>query len=370
MSVSPDPDQQFHENLKAIGSQVDVPAGPSSDVRSRCLAAFDPSARGPNWRVLEMMRKPSVLSAFGVAAVIAITFGLLFPANHGPTVQAATIIKKLNEQIEESPLIEVTLNSLAIDELFVDGRLQVSEQAVAGELELVVQEGPTDGTVEVDLALALSEQGGWVLIRKLVVPDPQAQAVLGLIFPSGTETLLLLPEEELAGELGLDLDDGLRELRSGEVVNVLKAMIESHDELGATIQYQSDGTILLTLPIEDAEALAALEQWVEKAESATEKRTAVVIGKGDVEVQAAQIDVDADNELIGSTLRVVYDPEAEAVRSFSIDDLGSPGSSISVSIGEGEIDPASLDHNNYTTPNTRTLDLGALQSIFKQFDVD
>jgi hypothetical protein len=316
-----------------------------------------------------MMRKPSVLSAFGVAAVIAIAFGLLFPANTGPTVQAATIIKQLNEQIEESPLIEVTLDSLSVDEVFVNGQLQASEQAVAGELEVVVRDGPADQTVEVDLALAFSDQGSWVLVRKLIVADPQAQAVVGLLFPPGSETLLLLPEEEVGHEIGLDLHEVLRELRSGEVVDVLKKMIEVHDELGATIEYQSDGTILLTVPIEDVEALAALGQWVEKAESATKKRTVVIIEESDAGVEPAQIHVDTDNELIGSTLRVVYEPEAEVVRSFRIDDLGSPGSSISVSIGEGEVDPARLDQNNYTTPQTRTLDLGALESMFKQLDI-
>ena len=102
-----------------------------------------------------MMRKPSVLSAFGVAAMIAITFGLLFPAPTGPTVQAATIIKKLNEQIEESPLIEVTLDSLAIDEfpaIFVAAALADGDTLLSGAEELRVKESDRIAVMAAGLA--------------------------------------------------------------------------------------------------------------------------------------------------------------------------------------------------------------------------
>jgi hypothetical protein len=363
MSARRDPDQQFHENLKTIGSRADVPAGPSPDVRSRCVAALESAGQGSHWSVLEMMKKPSVLSAFGMAAAIAIAFSLLFPAASGPQVQAATIIKKLNEQIEQSQLIEVTLDSLGVDNVFVNGQLQVSDQGVAGEIEAIVYDRSRKPEVEVDLNIGISSHGGWILIRKLTVPDPQAQAILGVLFPSGAETLLLLPEDAVKSGFGADIKGGLSELHSGELVVALKKMIESHDELGATVENQPDGTVLLTLPIHDAEALAALEQWANKVESSGGETR-------EVEVEDKPVGVDEDDELIGSTLRVVYDPVAEIVRSFHIDDLGTPGSNISVTIGEGEIDPALLDHSNFTTPKTRTLDLGSLESMFEQFDVD
>ena len=309
-----------------------------------------------------MMKKPIFASAFGVAASIALLVALLFPGNGGPAVQAAEIIQKLNAQIQEDPLLEITLDALAIDEVFVNGHLQVASHGVAGDLQVEVSESP-DQVVKIDLALGLSEDEGWVLIRDLVVPDPQAQAVLAMLFPPGSEVLLMLPDEALGAELGLDLEKDLAELHSGEIVEVFKELINSHAEYGATIEHQRDGTILLTLPIDDAEALAALEQML--------KAKIVVQTGGEMPAEEnISIDLDTDSELVGSTVTVVYDPTLERVQSLGIEDLGPMKGSITIGIREGGIDPALLDSSRVTGPNTRVLDLKALEGMFENLELD
>jgi len=311
-----------------------------------------------------MMKKPSVISGLGLAACLAFAGVLLFPSNGSPEVQAATIMRKLNEQIEQNPLIEVTLNSLNVDEAFINGRLQVSNQGVAGDIEVRVEEGGPDQVVEVDLALGISDSGGWILIRKLQIPDPDAQAILSMFLPPDGETLLLLPQNAVGSDFGLDIDDldELSALGSDKVVDVLKRLIDAHADYGAEIEHQADGTILLTMPIDDAEALAALERLAE--DSLTPEGAA-----GTAPAVKADIELGDEDELIGSTLSVVYDPQAEVVRSFGIHNFGGGEGSIEVTIGEGEIDPALFDSSRVTTPNTRTLDLSALESMFKNFQI-
>ena len=345
-----------------------------------------------------MIKKPSVLSTVGIAASIVVVFTLLVPWNGEPAVQAATIIKKLDEQIARSPLFEITLDSLTIDEVYVNGSLQMSRDAIAGDLEVRIQEGCVQEAVEVDLSLGLSGEKGWILLRSLTVPDPQAQAILDVILGPAGETLLLLPESELASELGAEIEGGLAEFRSGELAGVLQALIDSHEDYGATLEEQPDGSILLTLPIKDAEVLASLARLADSAQDKTRTVTRITVtddeghpraysaddlqrleeeaqesGRAEVSFEGSRIevvtkeeepDIDSDLELIGSTLSVVYDPDTQLVRSFGLHDLGSSGGSISVGIGQGEVDPALLDSTRVTTPNTKTLDLGALEALF------
>ena len=312
------------------------------------------------------MRKPAILSVTGLAAAIAVTVVLLFPWNGPPTVQAAMIMQKLNEQIEQDPLIEVTMEALRIDEVFVEGRLCLSDQAVAGSMKVEIQEGPADGTINVDMSLALSESGGWVLIRELSLPDPEVQPFVELVFPPGSETLLLLPDLESKMGLGLDLGEELNDLHSDELMQIMKELIDSHDEFGATLEHQNDGTILLTLPIEDAEALNALGRLADPSSGQTSDDGGTIVVHKVAISQDGQ--VDEDDELIGATLAVVYDPVTETVRSFGVHDFGSPGSKIMVKIGQGEIDPGLLDPESVTTPNTRVLDLRALEAMFENME--
>ena len=138
------------------------------------------------------------------------------------------------------------------------------------------------------------------------------------------------------------------------MVKVLKQVIESQDEVGATVRNQRDGTVLLTLPIEDAEALENLIKVV--AEAMGEK------------VDAHDIDIEDDMELLGCTFSVIYDPDEETVRSFSVSDFGDQNGMITVSLLEGEIDDDLLDSDRVTTPSTRILDLSALISTVSSLE--
>jgi hypothetical protein len=227
----------------------------------------------------------------------------------------------------------------------------------------------------VDVSLAISPGDGWVLVRKLEIPDPQAAAILSFVFPPGTETLVILPADATAGSMDLDLDETLKELSSGKLVDTLKTLIQSHSQVGATVEDQADGTILLTLPIDDAEALESLEELFEGMDDEAEHapgHLTVSISSGsvaDVDESDEEADEEPDGyELIGSTLEIVYDPDAEQVRSFVITDLGVTEGTLTVAIEDGEIDPALLDSSRVTTGATRTIDLNAIMSMFEQFD--
>jgi hypothetical protein len=369
MSTSCDPDQQFHNNLRLLGRRIEVPEGLSQEVRSRCAAALDPTRPTAPWRIV--MKKQTLLSITGIAAAIAVAAEFFFPGNGAPTVQAATIIQKLSEQIEQSPLFEVTLDSLEIEQVSINGRLQASQHAAAGHIHVKVQEGQADEFVEVDLSLALSNDGGWVLIRKLIVSDPAAQAIVALVFPPETETLILLPEDASEFDDVLDIDVEMGDARS-ELKHVLDELLASHEDYGVTLERQEDGMLLLTLPINDAETLAALGRLAQASPDAKQTQGVVTVTESGVETEekkaGLEVEIDDGGKLIGTTITMLYDPVAEQVRSFSILDLGSPGSRITVTIGEGEVDPALLDSSRLTTPATRTFDLGALKSLLEDLD--
>ena len=172
MSISRDPDQQFHNNLQTVGRHVPAMGSASGELRSRCMAEFDSAAHSP--RV--SFKKPAILSTLGLAACLAVVVGLLFPTNGGPTVQAATILAKLNEQIEQPERIEVTMDSIVIEEVSIDGYLQVAEAGVVGDVHVVVTEDK-NAPIEIDVALAISSSDSWILIRKLQIGDRRPQLV-------------------------------------------------------------------------------------------------------------------------------------------------------------------------------------------------
>jgi hypothetical protein len=325
-----------------------------------------------------------------MAAGIALVVGLLLPLDNGQTVHAAVILAKLDKQIAESSVVEITLDSLTIDgEVTVNGTLQVGEGGIAGDIHAIVHEGHNGNPVEVDISLGMSADQRWVLIRKLSIPEPEIQPILAFLFPAGSETLLMLPIDDdgdgIASGIAEGLSEGLSEplamLNSKRVVSVLEELIEARTELGATVVDRADGTVELTVPIRDARALKTLESILEGAFEATEgqedndattnvrrhgsKKTRV---RTTIEIdEADEDDLDADNDLIGATLSVVYDPDTESVRSFSISDLGSTEGTLSVVIRDGEIDADLLDSSRVITPNTRTLDLGAIEAMFEGF---
>lgn len=356
-------DEQFDNNLLRLGSQTETPAGLSLRARSRCEDSLGHAGQADT-HVAHRLRRPALLSTLAIAAVLAMAVGIFSPFTNGTTVRAATILERLTEQIEEVTLIEVTLDSIVLDNVSLNGKLQVSDGAVAGDISVKVDEG--DGQVEIDLSLGMSNDEGWILIRKLQVPDAQANMMIGLLFPPGTDTLLKIPSEMLDQHIGMDIGQELKSLASSDVITFIREMIENPDEIGAIVEEQSDGTILLSLPIESEEVFENIGRWAaesglidvdeDELEEALEE-----VGK---EIQSGN---DAAGGLIGSTFSVVYDPITESVRSFAIEDIGASNGLISVRLTSGEVDPALLDASRVSTPSTRVLDLSAIEDIVKSF---
>jgi len=383
MSNTPDAHDCLDTNLKKIAARVNAPGGPAPEVIDRCLELLDHHPRNSNWRLIFMkFRRPILLSSMGMAAVIALVFVLL--PHNPPAVHAALIAETLGRQSQGDPLIDVQMENVELDELRLTGHLQLGRSGIAGDVSVQIDDD--EGPLTVNAALALSGDGGWVLVRKLAIPDLEAQALLSLFLPPGQETLILLPKDSAMGqELGDEIVEGLSELRSAEVIGAFKEMIARHAEIGATLTEQRDGTILLSLPIEDGEGLEAIFEQIKQKHDADEAGSHVKEGskakKGALRKHHAAMakeihkkghhaksgepktDED-DNPLRGATLEVVYDPAKETVRMLRILGLGSATGSITVRLREGDIDPALLDSSRVAKPGVRTLDLAALESMF------
>lgn len=357
MNNGNDTDQLFDRNLRTLGMNVRTPGAPSADVRARCASALrgDGSARVSG---LATLRRPAWLSTIGLAAALAIAVGLFFPESGAPNVEAAVVLTKLTEQVDESTLIDVSIDAIKTDEADITARIQVANNAVAGDFKVTVRDGSQASPIEIDVSLAISERGGWILIRKLVVPVPEAKVILDMFMPEGTELLLKLPEE-LVNEVlkeGLSVKfDELHELASGQVVTLVKGIMESESAVGARVENQRNGTVLVTIPIKDAEAFENLIRLV--------ARTMGEEDPGDIDVS-----LDDVSELVGATFSIVYDPRAEVVRSFSVSNLPEINGTVTVSLSTGSIDPDLLDPQRVTTAKTRTFDVGALMSMFKALE--
>lgn len=341
-------DELFDRNLKTIGSRIPVPDAPFHKVVDECADTLSVS------KSLARGRRAGWLATLALAASIALAFGLFTgPFETGPKVQAATILAKLNEQITAPKVIELTMDSIAVDEVEVDGHLQVSASGVAGDLHVIVAKG--SASIEVDLSLGISKDGGWVLLRKIDIPDPEIQAMLALFFPAGSETLLKIPAEMLVDEFPIDtgdFDEIMGVLAAKNLLAVFQELITDQADANATIVEQSDGTVVLTLPIDDAKSLEGLIRMAAK----------IYDGKSIPEGEIT-IDEDEGEQLFGSTLRIVYDPEAELVHSFSISDFGDKKGTLSISISGDSIDPDLLDSDRVIGPNTRTFDVSALMAL-------
>ena len=334
-----------------------------------------------------MMRKPALLSITGVAAAILITIVLLFPGGHTPTVQAATIMQKLNEQIDEDVALNIQLERLSIDELFIDGFLNVMEGRVCGDISIRIDEGKSmDGeaqTLEIDAALAVGSADSWLLVRKLRVPDPEVQPFLDAFFMEGTETMILLPKQIMESEVNSELQFGTVTDQLQDVHHLLKEIIAAHEDYGVTLTPQPDGSILLSLPIEDEVALETIAAQLEQnmqfdldlevgdsaAPDAEDSEDAPAAGADrDTQVvvkHEASTTLDGDDPLIGSTLTVLYDPNYERVRSFAILDFGGPGSNIRVNLDAVPITEDYFDWQTHMQQGTRLFDLNALQGLFQ-----
>ncbi len=360
MSTSHDLDQQFHENLRVLAGCIPAPGAPSADVRVRCRSAFE-SAGVTRAHRFPFLRKPSILSTLGVAASIVLILGLFFPWNGGPKVEAATILAKLNEQCQEPRLIEVTMDSISVDNIVLDAHLQIAKAGAAGDLHVIVGDGEV--AIEVDLSLAISRQDSWVLIRKLSVPNPDVQPLLTLLFPSGSETLLTLPSEFAHDELDVDPGDAPFELgAASRFIETLAGLVREQPESGATVTDQGDGSLLLTMPIADARTLEEFLQLASQAVELYRENGSSI----QVEFDSSG-SIDEGSDLFGSTLEIVYDPGLELVRSFAITDFGENEGTLSVSFKDEDLDLDLLDSSRVVGPHTRTLDLTGLKSMVEMF---
>ena len=339
-----DLDRFFDESLAGVGRRGTAPDGPSPDVRARCMAQF----AHPRMRGRHLLRRPAVLSTLGVIAVIATASGLLFPTNGGPVVRAATVLEKLSKQAAGADLIQVDLDKVAVDEILANGNVYLTDKAVAGDVQVTVSED--EGAIEVDVSFAVTNEGGWVLVRKIRMPDPKVQVFIDMFLPSGIDTLIKIPGDLVREELEEGFDgkiEHIQSLASGQVAAFAKMVLESKSSAGATTQKLPDGTVRISIETDDAATLRNLIEMV-----------AAVAGEdGEHEVDVDDTDVE---ELLGTRLAIVYDPKTESVRSFSITGIHGIAGVITVSLQGGEIAHDLLDSARVTGPKTRVLDLGAL----------
>lgn len=355
MSVIDRSDEMFDRNLRAAASGLEVPAGASADLRRRCLETL--SRRGGSVRRRVSLRRPALLSTLGLAASIALATVLVWPGNGGPSVEASTILAKLKEKMAAPQLLEITMDSITLEEVSLSGHLQISDAGIGGDIKVLVNDGGEK--IDLDVSLGLSADKSWVLIRKIRLSDPDVQPFLVALFPPGSETLLILPQELDIGDFDLDISEALETLASQEVVGVLQQMIEQQSEIGATVKKQRDGSVVLTLPIKDASSLNDL--IVTAAKMAGEE----VPEEVKAEIRADGLDDDDLGPLLGSTLEVVYDPTEERVRSFSLENFGESRGSLSVRVGDGAVDAGLLDSSRVTSAKTRTLDLSILAGMIE-----
>lgn len=361
MNTPQDSDHAFDDNLSRIGARANAPQGASAELRERCAVALRGEIAPAAARRRRWLRRPAFLSTVGVAAAIAMAFGFFYRPTADARVEAAVILETLTTQIQQDPLLKIKLESLQADGARIDGELQVSRTCVAGDLRVEINQGGEH--VEVDLSLGISQDDGWILIRKLVVSDEQAQPILNFFFPPGSETLIKLPKDELDLKLG-DLDADLAEIGSGKIAELVREMIDSASDVGATVTQQADGTMLLILPIKDASTIQALVQL----ESLTgSKRELDENARQALRDLADEIDDDDVKDLVGATISVIYDPGNKQVRSLAIENVGGLAGRIELSFGEGDIDPQLLDSSRVTNENTRVFDLDALQNMMEGF---
>lgn len=387
------------------------------------------------------MRKPSVLSASGLAASIAVIAILSFAGNGTPEVQAAAILERFNDQLGQDPLFEVTLESVSAEPVVVNGTLQVWHEKVAGNFKLGVQipGAPDAATVEAEGLLALSGKDGWMLLRKLSMSGPEGQVMLDGFLGPGKEVLVRLPNDPARSNQSANVFTVVLELlRRGMFTQVTQELIASHGDNGTTLEKQPDGTLLLSLPIENGKAVTAVEDLVSEilpssttvfSDGFMKRPGDVIMTIGETEVVLAadatheklaeelerlsggrvkltkfnpSVDEDGrlksvrmdiaidgvnfapvimkslaalvgdddkqDHELVGSTLSVVYDPATKLARSFRFQNLGPTKGSINVTIRKGPLDPALLDAEQVTTPNTRIVDFAALEALIKEVE--
>lgn len=382
-------DVRFDGNLRKLAARTPVEAGPDPRVMQNCLDILSQPTI-PNWRTtVQTYRRPILWSSMGMAAMIALFATSLWP-HANPTVHAALVVEKLAKQAATNPLMQLTVEGLAMDEIQCTAHLQLGKGGIAGDVNVRVESPDEEmpGTIEVEASIGLGGDKNWILIRRLSIPDPKAQFFINMFLPPGQETLLVLPaDSDIGNDVGGEIEEALQELRSGELIDAFKELLANHAEVGATVTNQPDGTIRLSLPIQDEEALEAIVKLFHKGdgdEDENDETPAVVVEKKVaksakskshaahahkvIEKHHAKHVEHGSKEMIGATVNAVYDPATETVRMVEVLGLGAPSARISLVLSEGDVDTNLLDSSRVAKPGVRTLDLGAIESIFKSFE--
>ncbi|MGD8454451.1 MAG: hypothetical protein PVJ57_21770 [Phycisphaerae bacterium] len=291
-----------------------------------------------------MFRKPAILSATGIAAIVVLSL-LLLPRGTTPEVRAAMIVQKLTEQYNQPIRLDLTMEGLEIGpdmagtaglkQVVLDGYLQLSGEGVAGDVAMKIVFGddsglPVSGELSMDVGLALAGPARWLLIRSITATDPVVQMQLGLVCPAGSETLVLLPEDQEGFELGVDVGDELDQVRAQLDKMVEELSAEEAEEKGL-LRKQPDGTFVLTVPVGTHVGVPGMEL--------------------------------PEEAMTGTTVEIVYDPATGQVLNMTAAGLlGRPPARVVVAFHEGGIDPALLDVEPIKAREPRILDVGALMS--------
>lgn len=347
MTIHDPKDQQFDDNLRAFGAANETPEGLSPEARERASSTL---GAAPARRMRRgILRRTGVLSTIGMAAALALFVGILNPFGGAPKVEAAAVLTKLTKQIAENELIEIEISNLAMEGVRVDGTLSVNGHAVAGDIRAHVHQNGVN-EVKVDLALAISENAGWVLLRELEIDDPQAQMFINMFLPPGNPTLIHLPSDVIDEVIEESLEEALSDVRKeagGEIAQMVGALLNAGGDSGLDVTDLGGGIVRLELDLKDTEGLENLVRTLMRA-------------NGEEPPEDLDIDLGKDAEMIlGSELAVVFDTNVNEVREFSIEGFGDANGSIRVAMTGGTIDPARLDPDRVTDSSTRVLDLGA-----------
>lgn len=346
-------DEAFESFLSAKGAEWRATVQINPQLQQKCLVAMaDGRAQA---RRLRTWGRKALVSTMGLAAAVVLIVTFAFPPNGNAPVLAKTVLAKLAEQVQGDGVLTLSFNAVRLEEVSIEGHLQIASDSVAGDLHVSVQEEGDESPIVIDASLGITPEKGWVLLRRLELPDPQAQAMIQFFVSKDTPTLIVLPQGILK-EIELDAHDkhlaDIRRLATGELADIVRGVLKEGADLGAVTTQQPDGTTLVTLRVQNVEVLHKL---VEIAAAATGKQV------------DADLDISEDDakELLGCTLAVIYDPQSQKVRSFSVSDVAEMKGTITIGLHDGVIDPAMFDSARVAAPGTRTIDTGFLKGLIE-----
>lgn len=377
-------DQHFDENVRRVADAHGYEGGPDAGVLASCEQMLADDAVMPTSK-RSVFKHPAVLSLCGMAASIAVVVSLIVPWGSVSTVQAADVLARLNEKVACSSVIELVFDNIVRGQNVMDGHLFVSDDVVAGDLYIHAEDDEKAGAFTLDMSLAFQPDGGWALIRQLVVPDPQVAALARMFITPGSETLLLLPAPD--GDAGVVVSS--MDLSGHEVINAIKGFISEQAGSGAAVEQQDDGNVLVTVPITSSETLGSLTAAAgsmcgsksshgPSAQGDGGMSFAIGIGaSGEVAELAKEIDTEADKAvvsedpfggddfLVGSTLHVLYEPNAGDILAIELVDVGDAKGFMTIDFRDGDVDQKILDVEKVKKPGTRVVDLNQLSGMFK-----